>query len=83
MLLVYYRLYLTQEFMRLLFDVESKATISRAIGQMRPVFEAVLPVPERARETVVALAEKEIQRRRIGNIKDKTYPEWSILIDGT
>jgi hypothetical protein len=85
MLLLYYRLYLTQEFMTLLFDVESKATISRAIGQMRPIFEAVLPVPERARETVLALAEKETQRRRIGNIKDflEAYPELSILIDGT
>jgi len=87
MLLIYYRLYVTQEFMTLLFDVESKATISRAIAQVRPVFEAVLPVPERARATVVALAEKETQRRRgrIGNIKDflEAYPELSILIDGT
>lgn len=83
MLLVYYRPYLTQEFMTLLFEVEDKATISRAIGQMRPVFEAVLPVAQRARETVVALAEKETQRRRkrINNVED--YPEISILIDGT
>ena len=87
MLLVYYRLYLTQEFMTLLFAVDNKATISRAIRQVRPVFEAVLPVPERARKTVVALAEKETQRRkgRINNIKDfvEQYPELSILIDGT
>lgn len=85
MLLVYYRLYLTQEFMTLLFEVEDKATISRAIAQMRPVFEAVLPVPERASKTVVALAEKETQRRRINNLADfvEHYPELSILIDGT
>lgn len=87
MLLLYYRLYLTQEFMTLLFDVEDKATISRAIRQVRPVFEAVLPVPERARETVVTLAEQETQRRRqrIGTVEDfvKEYPELSILIDGT
>lgn len=87
MLLLYYRLYLTQEFMTLLFEVENKATISRAIAQMRPVFEAVLPVPERARKTVVALAEKETQRRqgRINNLEDfiTEYPELSILIDGT
>ena len=86
MLLVYYRLYLTQEFMTLLFEVDNKATISRAIRQVRPVFEAVLPVPERARKTVVALAEKETQRRRgrINNVKDfvEEYPELSILIDG-
>ena len=87
MLLVYYRLYLTQEFMTLLFAVEHKATISRAIRQVRPVFEAVLPVPERARATVIALAEKEGQRRRgrINNLEDfaREYPELSILIDGT
>ena len=86
MLLLYYRLYLTQEFMTLLFEVDNKATISRAIAQMRPVFEAVLPVPERVRKTVVALAEKETQRRRgrINNVEDfvKEFPELSILIDG-
>jgi len=87
MLLLYYRLYLTQEFMTLLFAVDNKATISRAIAQVRPVFEAALPVPERARETVVALAEKETNRRRkrINNVEDfvRAYPELSILIDGT
>ena len=87
MLLIYYRLYLTQEFMTLLFDVDNKATISRAIAQVRPVFEAVLPVPERARKTVMALAEKETKRRRgrINNVEDfvEQYPELSILIDGT
>lgn len=87
MLLLYYRMYLTQELMTLLFEVENKATISRAIGQVRPVFESVLPVPERARKTVMALAEKETQRRRgrINNVEDflQHYPELSILIDGT
>lgn len=87
MLLLYYRLYLTQEFMTLLFDVEHKATICRAIAQVRPVFVAVLPIPERASKTVVALAEKETNRRkaRIGNLEDfnREYPELSILIDGT
>jgi hypothetical protein len=84
MLLLYYRLYLTQEFMTLLFDVDSKATISRSIAGVRPVFEAVLPVPLRARKTVVALAEKET-RRRINTVEDfvREYPELSILIDGT
>ena len=75
MLLLYYRLYLTQEFMTLLFDVENKATISRAIRQVQPVFEAVLPIPERARKTVVTLAEKETERRRqrINNLDDCAY----------
>jgi len=83
MVLLYYRLYLTQEFMTLLFDVEDKSSICRAIAQMHPVFEAVLPIPERARKTVFDLAEKET-RRRINNIGDfkESYPELSILIDG-
>ncbi len=90
MLLVYYRVYATQQFLTLLFDVEDKATISRAITQMRPVAEAVLPVPERARTTATALAQKETARRearsgRINNTADfvRDYPELSILIDGT
>jgi len=84
MVLLYYRLYLTQEFMTLLFNVEDKSSICRAISQMHPVFEAVLPVPERARKTVFDLAEKETRRRRINNIEDfkESYPELSILIDG-
>jgi len=87
MALVYYRVYATQEFLTLLFDVEHKSTVCRAIAQMRPVLEAVLPVPERARATTVHLAEKETERRRkrIGNVVDfvREYPELSILIDGT
>ena len=87
MALVYYRVYATQEFLTLLFDVEHKSTICRAIAQMRPVLEAVLPVPERALATAVHLAEKETERRRkrIGNVADfvREYPELSILIDGT
>ncbi len=86
MVLLYYRLYLTQEFMTLLFKVDNRSSICRAIAQMRPVFEAVLPVPERARKTVLSLAEKETERRRkrINNVEDfiQEYPELSILIDG-
>jgi hypothetical protein len=93
MLLVYYRVYVTQEFLTLLFEVEHKSTISRAIAQMRPVFEAVLPVPERARSAALGLARAETERRserarsgaRIGNVADfvREYPELSVLIDGT
>lgn len=87
MALVYYRVYATQEFLTLLFDVEHKSTICRAIAQMRPVLEAVLPVPERALATTVHLAQKETERRRkrLGNVADfvREYPELSILIDGT
>src|SRR5215210_1724997 len=86
MLLLYYRLYLTQEFMTLLFKAEHKSVICRGIQQMRPVFESVLPVPEQARRRILALADKEQQRRkkRIGSVEEfrAAYPELTFLIDG-
>lgn len=86
MLLFYYRLYLTQEFMTLLFCAEEKSVICRGIQQMRPVFEAVLPIPERARERMLSLADKEQKRRqkRIGSVEEfrEAYPELTFIIDG-
>jgi hypothetical protein len=86
MLLLYYRLYLTQEFMTLLFKAEDKSVICRSIQLMRPVFEAVLPVPERARQRILSLADKEQKRRkkRIGSVEEfqKAYPELTFIIDG-
>jgi len=86
MLLFYYRLYLTQEFMTLLFKAKDKSVICRSIQAMRPVFEAVLPVPERARQRILSLADKEQKRRkkRIGSIEEfqKAYPELTFIVDG-
>jgi len=86
MLLLYYRLYLTQEFMTLLFRAENKSVICRAIQSMRPVFESVLPVPQRARRRILELADKEQKRRqkRIGTIDEfrQAYPELTFIIDG-
>lgn len=86
MLLVYYRLYLTQEFMTLLFKVESKSAVCRNIQLMRAVCQAVLPVPEKARRRILELAKAEQQRRkkRIGNFEEfrEAYPELTFLIDG-
>lgn len=86
MLLLYYRLYLTQEFMTLLFKAEDKSVICRSIQVMRPVFETVLPVPERARRCVLSLADKEQKRRgkRIGSVEEfrQAYPELTFIIDG-
>jgi hypothetical protein len=86
MLLLYDRLYLTQEFMTLLFHVEHKSLICRGIIQMRPVFESVLPVPEQARQRILSLADKEQKRRkkRIGSVEEfrQAYPELSFIIDG-
>ena len=86
MLLLYYRLYLTQEFMTLLFKAEDKSVICRAIQLMRPVFESVLPVPEQARRRILSLADKEQKRRskRIGSVEEfkQAYPELTFIIDG-
>jgi hypothetical protein len=86
MLLLYYRLYLTQEFMTLLFRAEHKSVICRGIIQMRPVFESVLPVPAQARRRILCVADKEQKRRqkRIGSIEEfrEAYPELTFLIDG-
>jgi hypothetical protein len=86
MLLVYYRLYLTQDFMTLLFKAASKSIICRNIQQLRPVVEAVLPVPSLARRRIFSLAKAEQQRRkkRIGTIEEfrEVYPELTFIIDG-
>ena len=86
MVLFYYRLYLTQEFMTLLFHAEDKSVICRSIQLMRPVFESVLPVPQRARQRILELADKEQQRRtkRISSVEEfrQAYPELTFIIDG-
>jgi hypothetical protein len=86
MLLLYYRLYLTQEFMTLLFCAEEKSVICRSIQSMRPVFEAVLPVPASARRRILSLADKEQKRRkkRISSVEEfrQAYPELTFIIDG-
>ncbi len=86
MLLLYYRLYLTQELMTLLFKAEHKSVICCGIGQMRPVFESVLPVPEQARRRILSLADKEQKRRkkRISSVEEfrHEYPELTFIIDG-
>lgn len=86
MLLLYYRLYLTQEFMTLFFKAADKSLICRNIQLMRPVLEAVLPTPERARKRILLLAKAEHERRkkRIGSIEEfrEAYPELTFIIDG-
>lgn len=85
MLLMYYRLYLTQEFMTLLFKAENKSVISRSIKSVKAIIEKVLPTPDKTRQATVMLANKEITRRKkIGTIEEfiTAYPELAILIDG-
>jgi hypothetical protein len=86
MLLFYYRLYLTQELMTLLFTAEDKSVICRSIQVVRPIFESVLPVPEQARHRILSLTDKEQKRRekRIGSVEEfrQAYPELTFIIDG-
>jgi len=86
MVLVYYRLYLTQEFLTLFFHAADKSLISRNIQLMRQVLEAVLPTPDRARQRLLSLAKAEGERRnkRIGRIEEfrEAYPELTFIIDG-
>ncbi|MDQ3256890.1 MAG: transposase [Acidobacteriota bacterium] len=86
MLLIYYRLYLTQEFLTLLFKHKDKSSMSRNIKGMRALFEEVLPTHATALEKILALAQKEEKRRqkRIGSIGEfkEAYPELTFIIDG-
>lgn len=86
MLLIYYRLYLTQEFLTLLFKHQHKSSISRNIQYMRALFEEVLPTHQKARSKVLSLAKKEQARRgkRISTIEEfkEAYPELTFIIDG-
>jgi len=86
MLLIYYRLYLTQDFMTVLFKASNKSLICRSIQHIRPVIESVLPTPDRSLKRLLSLAKSEHQRRkkRIGTIEEfrEAYPELSFIIDG-
>jgi len=86
MLLIYYRLYLTQEFLTLLFHHQDKSSSSRNIKQMRDLVELVLPTHAKALQKVLSLAKKEEHRRRkrISSIDEfkEAYPELSFIIDG-
>lgn len=86
MLLVYYRLYLTQDFMTVLFKASNKSLICRSIQHIRPVVESIVPTPERSLKRLLSLAKSEHERRkkRIGTIEEfrEAYPELSFIIDG-
>src|SRR5262245_27706002 len=71
MLLLYYRLYLTQEFLSLLFTASDKSVICRGIQSVRAAWQAVLPLPARVRERVLTAAREVGKRRqkRIGSLE--------------
>ncbi len=84
MLLLYYRLYVSQEFLTLLFKAENKSVICRGIQSVRGAWEAVLPLPEHIRHRLLTAAREVARRKRIGNIEEfrEAYPELEFIIDG-
>jgi len=86
MLLLYYRLYVSQEFLTLLFKAQNKSVICRGIQSVRPLWEAVLPLPHRVRERILTAAREVSKQRqkRIGSLEEfrEAYPELEFLIDG-
>ncbi|MFN2455595.1 MAG: response regulator [Pyrinomonadaceae bacterium] len=70
----------------ILFICSNKSVVCRTIQLMRPVFESVLPVPDKARQRISSLADKEHKRRkkRIGTVDEfrEAYPELTFIIDG-
>ena len=84
MLLLYYRLYVSQEFLTLLFKAENKSVICRGIQSVRGAWEAVLPLPEYIRHRIAAAAREVTRQKRIGSIEEfrEAYPELEFIIDG-
>ena len=79
-ILMYYRLYVTQMLLSYLFDLDD-SNVSRLIGELRPVLQQVLPVPVQE-ELLFSKAPK----RRVGTLEEllKRHPELEeVLVDGT
>lgn len=77
--LMYYRLYLTQLLLGYLFNLDD-SNVSRLINKLRPVLLEVLPLP--AQETVLFAREG----KRISSLKEllEQHPEFKeVLIDAT
>lgn len=77
--LMYYRLYVTQILLGYLFDLDD-SNVSRLIGELRPMLQAVLPLP--VQETLLFAKPK----KRIGSLEEllEKHPELEeVLVDAT
>ncbi len=77
--LMYYRLYVTQILLGYLFDLDD-SNVSRLIGELRPTLQAVLPLP--IQETLLFAK----PRKRIGSLEAllEKHPELEeVLVDAT
>jgi hypothetical protein len=87
MVLMYTRLYLSYDLLKLFFQAEHRSVICRSIGRARPLLEAALPTPKKVLATLTATAAQAHanRRKRIGTLEElkEAYPELVVLIDGT
>ena len=81
-ILIYYRLYVTQLLLGYLFDLDD-SNISRLLRKLQPLLAAVLPVPVQEELLFTAASQT---NKRIGSLEDllKKHPEIrEVLIDAT
>lgn len=74
MALMYYRLYITNELLGYLFDLD-QSTISRDVKYIEPVIKSCIPIPEKMTK----------KTRRIGTIEEllELFPEMKAFLDAT
>jgi len=74
MTLMYYRLYITNELLGYLFDLD-QSTISRDVKYIEPVIKSCIPIPEKMTK----------KTRRIGTLEEllELFPEMKAFIDTT
>jgi len=74
MALMYYRLYITNELLGYLFDLD-QSTISRDVKYIEPVIKSCIPIPEKMTK----------KTRRIGTLEEllELFPEMKAFIDAT
>lgn len=74
MALMYYRLYITNELLGYLFDLD-QSTISRDVKYIEPVIKSCIPIPEKMTK----------KTRRIGTLEEllELFPEMKAFIDTT
>lgn len=74
MTLMYYRLYITNELLGYLFDLD-QSTISRDVKYIEPVIKSCIPIPEKMTK----------RTQRIGTIEEllELFPEMKAFIDAT
>jgi hypothetical protein len=82
LILMYYRLYLTQVLLGYLYDLDD-SNVSRVVSRLRPLLLAVLPLPVQEK---LLFADEQKPRRRIATLDEllQRHPEFKeVLVDAT